>query len=98
MKYIQVPKGVIVMWSGNSESVPDGWVICNGENGTTDVRDKFIVGAGSEDYPVGSTGGEKEITLTIAKIPAHDHTLDLSGKVLSGSGEWNFYHGDENVY
>ena len=40
-----LPAGVIVMWSGNAENVPAGWVLCNGQNGTPDLRNRFVIGA-----------------------------------------------------
>lgn len=51
-----VPSGVIVMWSGTLASIPSGWVLCNGSNGTPDLRDRFIVGASAGANP-GTTGG-----------------------------------------
>jgi len=69
----QLPRGIIAMWSGSIESIPDGWALCDGRNGTPDLRDRFVVGAGRE-YAVGDTGGQKEVTLTIDQIPPHSHT------------------------
>src|SRR5690606_4649652 len=66
-------KGVIVMWSGSADNIPEGWALCDGTNGTPDLRDRFIVGAGGE-YAVGATGGAKEVTLTTAQMPKHSHT------------------------
>src|SRR5690625_178239 len=70
-------KGVIVMWSGSSDNIPEGWALCDGTNGTPDLRDRFIVGAGGE-YAVGATGGAKEVTLTTAQMPKHSHTGSTS--------------------
>jgi microcystin-dependent protein len=67
-----VPSGTIVMWSGSIASIPSGWVLCNGSNGTPDLRDRFIVGAGSS-YSVADTGGEASHTLTISEMPSHNH-------------------------
>ena len=53
---INVPYGVIVMWSGQSNEIPAGWALCDGANGTPDLRGRFVVGAGG-DYAVGDTGG-----------------------------------------
>ena len=50
------PSGGIVMWSGSVASIPSGWLLCDGTNGTPDLRNRFIVGAGST-YAVGATGG-----------------------------------------
>jgi hypothetical protein len=51
-----IPSGVIVMWSGATTSIPAGWALCNGTSGTPDLRDRFVIGAGST-YAVGATGG-----------------------------------------
>ena len=51
-----VPAGGIIMWSGSIGSIPSGYVLCNGSNGTPDLRDRFVVGAGNS-YSVGSNGG-----------------------------------------
>jgi hypothetical protein len=51
-----VPSGGIIMWSGSIGSIPSGYVLCNGSNGTPDLRDRFVVGAGNS-YSVGNNGG-----------------------------------------
>lgn len=72
-----VPSGTVVMWYGARESIPDGWVICDGANGTPDLRDRFIVGAGRE-YQPNNTGGVATVTLTEKEMPAHTHPVTLS--------------------
>ena len=67
------PTGGIVMWSGSVASIPEGWFLCDGTNGTPDLRGRFIVGAG-DAYAVNATGGANTVTLTEAQIPAHSHT------------------------
>jgi len=69
-----IPTGVIVMWSGSIATIPANWYLCNGANGTPDLRDRFIVGAGTT-YAVAATGGAATVTLTAAQIPAHTHTF-----------------------
>lgn len=66
-----IPSGLICMWSG--ATVPTGWALCNGSNGTPDLRDRFIVGSGSS-YSLGAKGGSASVTLTTAQIPSHTHT------------------------
>ncbi len=68
-----VPSGVIVMWSGSVASIPSGWALCNGASGTPDLRDRFVVGAGSS-YSPGNTGGANTVTLNVNQIPSHNHT------------------------
>ncbi|MBF0522506.1 MAG: hypothetical protein HQL24_05550 [Candidatus Omnitrophica bacterium] len=78
-----VPKGIIVAWSGTIANIPSGWTLCNGSNGTPDLRDKFIIGAKQDDSSIAKTnvsgaltqaGGEASHTLTIVEMPAHAHT------------------------
>lgn len=68
-----IPSGCILMWSGSVATIPAGWFLCDGTNGTPDLRNRFIVGAGST-YNPGDTGGADSVTLTEAQIPAHSHT------------------------
>jgi hypothetical protein len=65
--YYMVPKGSIIMWSGSIATIPSGWVLCNGANGTPDLRDRFIVGAGSS-YAVNAAAGSA----------SHSHSVDIS--------------------
>ena len=53
--------GMIMMY--NSATAPSGWYLCDGNNGTPDLRDKFIVGAGSS-YSVGDNGGNNTVTIS----------------------------------
>ena len=69
------PAGVIVLWSGSIGSIPAGWVLCNGNNGTPDLRDRFIVGAGST-YAVNGTGGSAN-----AIVVSHTHTASSTSVV-----------------
>ncbi|MEQ9414040.1 MAG: hypothetical protein RIF39_09425, partial [Cyclobacteriaceae bacterium] len=77
-----VPSGVIVMWSGSTASVPVGWALCNGANGTPDLRDRFIAGAGGS-YAVGTSGGQSTVSLVLGQMPSHNHVMHGSGTVPS---------------
>ena len=63
-----VPSGLIAIWSGSVGSIPSGWLLCNGSNGTPDLRNSFILGAGNT-YAVGATGGSAD-----AIVVSHTHT------------------------
>jgi len=62
--------GIIIIWSGAIVDIPGGWQLCNGTNGTPDLRGRFVVGAGST-YAVDASGG------SAAKDLAHSHTLTI---------------------
>lgn len=67
-----VPAGSIIPWYGNLANIPDGFALCDGKNGTPDLRDRFLVGAGNA-YKLGDIGGENRHALTIDELPAHNH-------------------------
>ena len=73
-----VPQGFIGLWSGAANAIPTGWVLCNGANGTPDLRDRFVVGAGS-GYSVGNTGGSANATLVSHSHTVNNHTHSFSG-------------------
>lgn len=83
-----VPSGVIVMWSGSIASIPTGWLLCNGGNGTPDLRNRFIVGAGST-YTPGNTGGSAD-----AVVVSHTHT---ASSVVSDPGHTHTYTAPANA-
>lgn len=79
-----IPTGVILMWSGEIVDIPSGWVLCDGNNGTPDLRNRFVMGAG-DAYDVGATGGESFVTLTTHEIPSHKHSNSSTGSAGSHS-------------
>ena len=85
-----IPSGVIVMWSGSVATIPAGWVICDGTNSTPNLRDRFVVGAGSS-YAVAATGGSKD-----AVVVSHSHSASSSaiGDHAHSAGYTNGSFGD----
>lgn len=76
-----VPSGTIVMWSGADTAIPTGWKLCDGTNGTPDLRGKFIIGAGGAGgVAVKGLVGSNTLTLDTDTVAAHTH----SGSVQSG--------------
>ena len=82
-------KGMIIMWSGVPSTIPRGWKLCDGKNGTPDLRNRFIVGSveveNGIDHYVGYTGGvesnQAKINLTYKDIPAHRHIFVGDGNI-----------------
>lgn len=69
----------IRMYAGSLSNIPAGWHLCNSQNGTVDLRDRFVVGYNPDnaDYDtIGKVGGEKEVGLSVAQLPTHSfHTV-----------------------
>ena len=80
--------GIIVMWSGAIDNIPNGWVLCDGNNNTPDLRNRFIVGAGDE-YHVSDLGGSANVTLTTAEIPSHKHTASAAASTDKASFDYH---------
>merc|ERR1712065_32570 len=77
-KFNYLPKGIVVAYTG--ETAPKGWALCNGENGTPDLRGRFIYGYGArQGSSVGKTGGEESHRLTVEEMPSHNHDMDKEG-------------------
>jgi hypothetical protein len=96
-----VPVGGIIMWSGSVPTIPTSWALCNGSNGTPDLRDRFIVGAGGSyaNAAVGGTANSIVVSHTHTATvtdPGHFHDYggsrqvqagaDNSGPLVNGSG------------
>ena len=90
-----VPIGTIAIWSGNSTNIPGGWQLCDGTNGTPDLRDKFVVGANvSGDFTVGTSGGSRD-----AVVVNHSHTTSFDGGgAIPGVGGESFPYGGAGSY
>lgn len=86
VEYYMVPKGAIIMWSGALDSIPSGWQLCDGTNGTPDLRDRFIYGVSSGEDP-GATGGSDFAQLSENNLPQHTHT----GTTNSGGAHTHTY-------
>ena len=87
-----VPIGGILIWSGSTGSIPSEWQICNGTNGTPDLRNRFVVGSG-DSYTTGNTGGATSKDLRHSHSTwgntntesDHSHTMASSGDLTGGA-------------
>lgn len=92
-----IPSGSIFAWYGDLDFIPEGYVLCDGENNTPDLRGRFILGA-NEAYPFGEIGGEEEHTLTIDEMPSHTHEIERGSIATSGSSYSQGSGNKENLY
>ena len=63
-----LPKGIIVSWYGSIKEIPKGWALCDGNNSTPDLRNRFIIGGGDK-YKIGEKGGNSFIVLNKRNLP-----------------------------
>jgi hypothetical protein len=102
-----IQSGMIVIWSGISSDVPSGFFICDGTNGTPDLRDKFVLGAGGTQPSSGgslttdtgtlvlSSLSTDAHALTITEMPSHGHDFWCHAPAdYSGSGTFTGYEND----
>jgi hypothetical protein len=82
-----IPAGAIIMWSGSVANIPYGWYLCNGGNGTPNLMDRMVIGAGSA-YNVGAIGGSKDAIVVshthTAYVTDYGHTHSLNGEAIYG--------------
>jgi len=95
------PSGGIIMWSGTIATIPSGWYLCDGNNSTPDLRNRFIIGANADDSGAAKTnvtgsatqsGGSKDAivvshthTGTTDSAGAHVHQVPSSFNTADGS-------------
>ncbi|MDR2425877.1 MAG: hypothetical protein LBD46_01615 [Endomicrobium sp.] len=92
IEFYMVPKGGIILWSGSVTNIPSGWALCDGTNGTPDLKGRFVLGQGTirennvdYTYSVNQKGGEVNHKLTVAEMPSHSHYLFTSQLKREGS-------------
>jgi microcystin-dependent protein len=98
-----LPRGSIIAY--NQTSAPKGWAICNGSQGTPDLRGRFILGNGGS-RGMNTTGGAETVTLTVNQMPSHNHNVNgktsLDGNhnhvFKVGRGGSNGNHGTSDGY
>ena len=103
-----IPVGGIIMWSGTIASIPSNWRLCNGGNGTPDLRNRFIIGASIDDATngTGGSGGVTKAHTSIetgtnyvtggtkdAVVVSHNH----SGYTNGGTYDGQHYHNTPDI-
>lgn len=81
IKTLLFPAGIALLWTGSIADIPNGWALCDGTNGTPDLRGRFVIGVNPNAnknpslsvYEMGSTGGDETVTLSQSQMPSHKH-------------------------
>jgi microcystin-dependent protein len=92
--------GFIQDYYGDINKIPAGWYLCDGQNGTPDLRGLFVVGYDSrntEYNQVGKTGGEKDVTLTVNQMPKHIPSGSVYVPPHSHTFGWQMYHENGSI-
>jgi microcystin-dependent protein len=69
----------VLMWPGHPDDVPSGWLICDGNNGTPDLRNRFLRGTESMGDTAGTKRGKNSRTMSAAEMPNHNHPASNIG-------------------
>jgi hypothetical protein len=80
--------GGICLWSGSIATIPAGYALCNGSNGTPDLRDKFIIGAKQDDVGVPKTNVTGSLTQSGGSAN-HDHSLESGADLDAGTEDYS---------
>ncbi len=76
-----VPGGTIIAWYPKKDAdghykIPEGWIVCDGSNGTPNLIDRFIMGSNIQNAH--EIGGSNKIALKEQHTPRHKHNLSIS--------------------
>ena len=94
-------QGMIIMWNSTVASIPTGFVLCDGSNGTPDLRGRFVVGhhPTNNDYDINDTGGSESVTLTVNQMPSHKHDTSVDNtKLFPSNGQTSINFGGAGGY
>ncbi len=89
-------KGMIILWSGLIADIPGGFALCNGANGTPNLQNRFVIGAGSV-YAVGDMGGSSDHVHT-GTTDGHTHTLESGTNVSGGTPHANYTNTETDTF
>ena len=99
-----IPSGIITMWSGAISAIPSGWVICDGNNSTPNLSDRFVIHADADSggtNDVGDTGGSATsgaTTISTATMPSHQHTYEGGNTSPQAGTSWGTgYYGSSHL-
>ena len=76
-----LPEGSVIIWT--KSAIPSGWVICDGDNNTPDLRGRFVLGSGQgnglTNRTLESNGGLEKVLLKDNEVPLRKHYHEING-------------------
>ena len=98
---IAFPSGMVMIWTKGTNNIPSGWALCDGNNGTPDLRNKFVLGVNPNSDKIefrtpGMGGGSAKIS--VGQLPEHTHNVGfialnvqpgIAGGLVDSVGTWN---------
>lgn len=92
LEVFRVPVGGIIMWSGTLNTIPAGWALCNGANGTPNLQERFVLGAHPARLP-GDAGGAFSQFVGTSAAGVHAHSGATAAHAIT-EGQMPFHaHG-----
>lgn len=88
---IDVPEGSVVSWVGEISEIPTGWFYCDGNNGTPNLKNKYLISIQNASNSPGAIGGQNSYDMSDSQIPSHNHSSGNTGTNGNHShtfGEW----------
>ena len=98
----EFPVGAIIAWT--EKDLPSGdewkgvWAVCDGQLGTPDLRDRFVVGAGASGYDDNTVGGLAEVTIDSSTYPSHTHSFTIRYPKYTTYGMNDWFGRDDDVW
>lgn len=93
---LNYPAGAIIMWEGGTKQIPHGWLFCDGNNGTPDMRNRVAMSVPDTATDPGAIVGQDSYAIAEAQLPAHSHSGSTSTDNAHIHGGMNQSGGDSD--
>jgi len=99
-----LPQGSIMFWSGSTTTIPSGWALCDGTNGTPNLMEKFVVAAKQDDAGIAKTNVTGSLTQSGGNTqhqhttPTHTHDVNIGAVGLPASSSYTGCCGSANTH
>ena len=85
-----MPINSIILWYDSIANIPAGWVLCDGANGTPDLRNKFIKGVSTDTDKGGQFGSSTHVHTNQSTVVGGDHNHSIQVTLSGNAGGLNY--------